>query len=345
MYKSGVRSLKCRVEILDGEVKIGELQAKDVVVNFEGTAEDVKMSMTCTARNSSAIDWYKHRLKVVLIDEGAEHNLGTYLPQYVGDQTDGGETLKSVEAYDLSILAKNDKILERQNFKAGTLYQTAIQGLLFSCGIDKMIFDPTNAVFQSDRDDWDVGTSKIKIVNQLLSEMSFNGLYIDLNGTARMTRYETPSATNIDHFYQSGEASIIEPGTDVQSNFFEIPNIWIAVVSNPDLPEPLVAKFFNDNALSKTSTAYTGQRKVEVLAFDNIATQQDLQNAVNKAAFEAMQGVEEISFRTAIEANHGLFDICAIDIPEYNGLVSETGWEIDLATTTMTHKAKRLVNI
>jgi len=188
MYKSGTRSLKHRVEILDGEVKIGELEAKAIVVSFEGTAEDVKMSMTCTARNNSLMDWYKHRLKVVLIDEEEDYNLGTYLPQYVEDQTDGGETLKSVEAYDLSILAKNDKILERQNFKAGTLYQNAIQGILFSCGITRMVFDPTDAVFQSDRDDWDIGTSKIAIVNQLLSEMSFNNLYIDLNGTAKINK-------------------------------------------------------------------------------------------------------------------------------------------------------------
>lgn len=345
MYSGGTRSLSYRLDILDGEIKIGELPAKEVSINFDGTAADVKMSMTGTSRASAAIDWYKHRLRPVLIDDGQEYPLGTYLPQYVQDTTDGGETLKKFEAYDLSILAKNDKLTERLNLKSGTLYLTAIQGVLISCGVTKIVADTSDAVLQSDRDDWDVGTSKIEIVNQLLSEMSFNDMYVDLNGTTRLTRYETPSASNIDHIYQSGQASIIEPGTSVESNFFEIPNIWIAVVSNPDLPEALVATFTNDNPMSKTSTVYTGQRKVEVLTFDNIATQTDLQNAVNKAAFEAMQGIETISFKTAVEANHGLFDTCAIDIPEYNGITSEISWEIDLDSTSMTHKAKKLVNL
>ena len=187
MYSGGTRSLSYRLDILDGEIKIGELPAKEVSINFDGTAADVKMSMTGTSRASAAIDWYKHRLRPVLIDDGQEYPLGTYLPQYVQDTTDGGETLKKFEAYDLSILAKNDKLTERLNLKSGTLYLTAIQGVLISCGITKIAADASDAVLQSDRDDWDVGTSKIEIVNQLLSEMSFNDMYVDLNGTTRLT--------------------------------------------------------------------------------------------------------------------------------------------------------------
>lgn len=345
MYSQGARALSYRIDILDGEIKIGELPAKDVSITFDGNAADVKLSMTGTVQSGGNIDWYKHRLRPVLLDSGAESNLGVYLPQYVERQNDGGETFLRFEAYDLSILAKNDKLTERLNLKQGTLYLTAIQGVLFSAGITKIIADKSDAVLQSDRDDWDVGTPKIEIVNQLLKEMSFNDVYVDLNGTARLTRYESPTASNIDHFYTAGQASIIEPGTTIESNFFEIPNIWIAVVSNPDLPDPLTARFINDNPLSKTSTVYTGQRKVSVLTFDNIATQQDLQNAVNRAAFEAMQGIESIAFSTAIEPNHGLFDVCAIDIPEFTGIVSETNWDIDLTQTRMTHRAKRLVNV
>lgn len=345
MYDNGARTLSYRIDVLDGEIKVGELSAKEVGITFDGNAADVKLSMTGTVQEDSGIDWYKNRIRPVLIDGGKESNLGVYLPQYVERQTDGGATYKQFEAYDLSILAKNDKLTERLNLKQGTLYLTAIQGVLFSAGITKIIADKSDAVLQSDRDDWDVGTPKIEIVNQLLEEMSFNSLYVDLNGTARLTRYESPTASNIDHFYTAGQASIIEPGTTVESNFFEIPNIWIAVVSNPDLPEPLTARFINDNPLSKTSTVYTGQRKVSVLSFDNIATQQDLQNAVNRAAFQAMQGIETIAFKTAIEPNHGLFDVCAIDIPEFTGIVSETSWSIDLDNTSMTHKAKRLVDI
>jgi hypothetical protein len=289
------------------------------------------------------IDWYKHRIRPVLIDDGAEKFLGTFIPQLVEDQM-SKTTLKNVEAYDLSILAKNDCITERLGLKSGALYLTVIENLLISCGITKVLADSSMAALQSDRDDWDIGTSKLTIINQLLSEMSFNNLYIDSNGYARLTRYQTPSVSNIKHTYIKGKASLIEDGATLESNIFEIPNVWIATVSNPDLNQVFAASYINDNPLSKTSTVYRGYRKVAVLPFDNIASQADLQNAVNKAAFEATQGIETISFSTAVESGHGYQDTIAIDISTYNGIVYDESWSIDLDGTKMTHKAKKVVS-
>lgn len=343
MYEDGTRKVKYRCDILNGEIKIGELQITQPSISFDSAAE-VCSSFTCLVRQNNIIDWYKHRLRPVLIDDGIEKFLGTYIPQYDGGQTDGSETLKNIEAYDLSILAKNDCIIERLGLKAGTLYLSAIENILISCGITKLIADPSDAILQSDRDDWDIGTSKISIINQLLSEMSFNNLFIDNNGYARLTRYENPSINNINFTYKSGQASIIEEGTTLESNIYEIPNVWIATVSNPDLNQVFTASFTNDNPLSKTSTVYRGYRKVDSLKFDNIASQQDLQNAVSKAAFQAMQGEETLSFNTALEAGHGYLDTVALEIPEYNGILSEQSWSMDLDSTKMAHKAKKVVN-
>lgn len=346
-YKTGSRKLSYQVDIMEGEIKKGSLKVTAATVSMaseiNSTDAEVKYAATISARDSPSMDWHKNRFKIWLIDNEVKSSLGVFSPQSISKVTEGSPTLFNVTGYDLSILAKNDCITGRLSLAIGTLYLDQIQSLLISCGITKIIADISTATLQSARDDWDIGTPKLKIVNQLLSEISFRSLEIDKTGTARLKRYESPSVSNIDHTYKEGQASIIESGTTTDSNLFEIPNIWIATVSNPDIA-PLTAQYINDNPLSPTSTIYTGQNKVKILTFDNIATQADLQNAVNKQAFEDMQGVETTQFKTAVVADHGVNDTVLIQLPQYSGILVETAWEIDLDAMSMTHTGKKAVN-
>jgi len=356
-YKTGSRKPKYQVDIMEGEIKNGSLSVTTATVSMTSEINsadaDVKYAATISTtgriwKNGKQTDdfmnWNKSRFKIWLIDGEVKSSLGVFSPQSISKPTVGSTTLFNVTGYDLSILAKNDCITSRLSLTIGTLYLDQIQSLLISCGITKIIADVSTATLQSTRDDWDIGTTKLKIVNQLLSEISFRSLEIDKTGTARLRRYESPSVNNIGHTYKDDQASIIESDTTTDSNLFEIPNIWVATVSNPDIATPLKATYINDNPLSETSTVYTGQNKVKVLTFDNIATQIDLQNAVNKQAFEDMQGVETTQFKTAVVADHGVNDTVLIQLPQYSGILVETAWEIDLDTTGMTHTGKKAVS-
>ena len=347
-YKTGSRKLSYQVDILDGEIKKGELKVTKASVSMSAEINssdaDVKYAAPITVHDSPLMDWNKNHFKIWLFDDGAKSSLGVFSPQSIQNVTETGSTLLNVTGYDLSVLAKNDCITSRLSLTQGTLYLDQVQSLLISCGITKIIADTSTATLQSTRDDWDIGTTKLKIINQLLSEMSFRSLEVDKTGTALLKRYEPPSVSNITHTYKPGQASIVESDTTTDSNLFEIPNIWIATISNPDIATPLKAVFINDNPLSKTSTVYTGQNKVKVLSFDNIATQEDLQNAVNRKAFEDMQGVETTQFKTAVVSDHGVNDTVALQLPQYSGILVETAWEIDLDAMTMTHTGKKAVD-
>ena len=356
-YLNGSRKPSYQFDVLDGEVKKGELKVTKPTVSMTSEINSTEASVKYTSalsttgyvwvngkRTSELMNWSRDRIKAWLITDGLRQSLGVFLPRGVSMVTETGSTLYDVTAYDLSILAKEDCITERLSLAQGTLYLDQIQSLLISCGITKIIADASTATLQSTRDDWDIGTPKLKIINQLLSEISFRSLETDKMGAALLKRYEPPSVSNISHIYREGIASIVEPDTTTDSNFYEIPNIWIATVSNPDLATPLKAQYINDNPLSKTSTVYTGQNKVKVLQFDNIATQADLQNAVNKQAFEDMQGIETTQFKTAVVADHGVNDTVVLELPQYSGILVETSWEIDLDAMTMTHTGKKAVD-
>lgn len=337
-YKAGKRNIRYRVDVYRGAAKKGELMALDAKISMSSSSE-IKVSASFTVASNEDIDWYKDRLRPVLVERGKETPLGIFVPGSVSKESG----LLQVDAYDLGILLQEDKIDSRIILKAGSNYIEEIEKILISAGITKIIAEPSEATLSTDRADWDIGTEKLKIVNQLLEEISYNDVSFDQAGSCLLRAHTYPSAATIKHIYKSGEASIISPEISVVSNAHEIPNVFIAVVSNPDNDEPLISKYINENPVSKTSTVYTGRRKVSVLKPNNVATQADLDNYVRMAAFEAMQGEETVKFVTAINPKHGIGDTVALDLPKYNGILEETDWEIDLLSLEMTHTGKKVI--
>lgn len=337
-YKRGIRKLGYRVDVFRGAAKKGELKTSKAKISMSTDAE-IKLSASFSAAPDDSVDWYKDRLQPVLISDGEETPLGMFVPGNVSNENG----MLQIDAYDMAILLQEDKTESRILLPAGNGYISEIEKILISAGVTKIIAEPSNAVLSEDRADWDIGTEKLKIVNQLLEEISYKSVEFDKAGTCRIKTHTYPSAASIKHTYRSGEASIISPDITVGSNTHEIPNVFMAIVSNPDHDEPLVSRYVNDNPVSKTSTVYTGRRKASIMKPDNIATQTDLDNYVKKAAFEAMRGVETVKFTTAINPDHGIGDTVALELPQYSGILEETEWEIDLSNMQMTHTGKRVV--
>lgn len=336
-YKNGVRKIGYRVDVFRGAAKKSELKTSKAKISMS-TSGEIKSSASFSADPDDSVDWYKDRLHPVLISDGEETPLGMFVPGNVSNENG----MLQIDAYDLAILLQEDKTESRLLLPAGRNYIAEIEKILISAGIPKIIAEPSNAVLSEDRADWDIGTEKLKIVNQLLEEISYKSVEFDRTGACRLKAHTYPSMAAVKHTYRSGEASVISPDVTVGSNTHEIPNVFVAIVSNPDYDEPLVSQYVNDNPISKTSTVYTGRRKVSVLKPDNVATQTDLDNYVKKAAFEAMQGVETVKFVTAVNPDHGIGDAVALDLPQYSGILEETEWEIDLSNMQMTHTGKRV---
>lgn len=355
-FRMGSRRMSYEVDVMVGGIKYGELECLPPTVSMSSEINqkdsDIKYSSNIKTtgyiwqrgkQTTEMMDWGKYNYKISLIEDGEKNSLGLFVPQTVQKETDSGSTIYEATGYDKSILVKNDCIVARNFIAAGTKYIDAISALLISSGITQIIADGSDATFTTNRDDWEIGTSKLKIVNQLLSEISFRSLEIDRNGSALLKTYQDASAENIQHVYREGQASILTPDTTISSNQLEIPNTWIATVSNPDLTAPLTYKYVNDNPLSQTSTVYTGQNKVKVLSFDNIATQTDLENAVKKQAFSDMQGIKTVQFKTAAVSDHGANDTVVLELPEFHGILTETAWEISCEDYSMTHTGKELI--
>jgi len=205
--------------------------------------------------------------------------------------------------------------------------------------------DPCDDVLQTDREDWEEGTSYLTIVNALLVEIGYNPLWFDLAGRARLTRYQEASAANIAHIYKSGEDALILPDCTISEDAYSLYNVFRAVVSNPELPEPLASTAVNDYPRSRTSTVRLGRRiPAPIEKLDNIASQAALDAYVGRKRFESMLSTERVTFTTANLPIHGYLDTVALQHERLDGIYQETDWSMTLSHDgRMTHRARRVL--
>lgn len=275
-------------------------------------------------------------------DRWLEFPLGVLVPETPSKKMDEqGVITWEVECYDGVIRLRQDCLTDVLYFAAGTPYIEAVQSVLISAGINSVIVaDTSNIVLPTDRE-FDTGTPKLKIVNTLLAEINYNNIRCDATGNFIISKYDEPSAERVSVSYRADELSIIAQTMDVERDYFDVPNHWICVVSNPD-QEIYRSEYVNDNSDSPLSTINRGIHLVKMVdGPDVVASQQELDAYVARVAFAEMQIFETITFSTAVFP-HDALEIVALSHPCATGIYQETGWTIPLEVgQPMSHTARR----
>ncbi len=226
----------------------------------------------------------------------------------------------------------------------GTKYTDALQNLLIESGITDYIIEPSDATIRTDREDWEPGTSRLTICNDLLAEINYNSLWMDLQGTIRCNKYRQATAENIAHSYSPGQYSMLYQETSQIIDTFNRANVFIRVVEDAENATPLRAESVNNDPDSALSTVNQLRRVVDYDTLDNIASQGELQAYVDNLKFKSLLATTETTFSTGPNPVHQAFDVIALSFGPDSGIYAETSWSIDLsAPYKMQHKGKRVI--
>lgn len=314
-------------------------------VTCDSTSE-LKMSFRGTfAELPPDVNFLTDRLRPVVILNGEEFSVGVYAITTESERNENGETVTELEGYSLLYLASRKCIETRLSIPAGTNYISECVQLLNSAGITDIDAEPTGYTLATAREDWDVGTPVLTIVNDLLAEISYNSAWVALDGTVRLTKYAPPSLANVDHVYSEGKFSVIEDGYTRSSDRYGRYNVFLVTCENPDLSAPMSATAVNDSEESPFSTAKLG-RILRVETVDNIPSQAALQEYANRMKYQSMQETETITFATAQIPNHETFDVVALGMGDLTGIYAETGWTLPLVPGgPMSHTARRVRSV
>jgi len=280
----------------------------------------------------------------VIID-GVETPVGDYSIETLKESTKDNVKWWEIECYDLSVRCKSSIIEERHYIAADTLYLDAINALLIECGITRVMSDSNEDTLTTDREDWDIGTPRLTIINTLLSEINFYPLYFDLSGVARLTKKTEISTANVTFTYAADEMSILYHECSSELDTFGAPNVFIVQLSNAE-QSPMTAISENNSPSSALSIMRRQRRIPRTYKVDNIASQAALQEYADNLRNDSLLSTETIDFYTAINPVHSVHDVVVLKHPSIEGVFLETNWSMTLkAGEKMTHKAKRVLYV
>lgn len=346
---SGSQQIKFRYDVLRGGIRRTSISASGSV--SLDRFKDIQRSARFVL--DEEVDWLKDEIKPYMLlrmdgDEYAEFPLGVFVLSTPARSSANGVNTWAVEAYDRTVILVEDTLVEPLYFAADTAYMDAIQSIFVGAGITQLLIaDYVDTALPVERE-FDIGMSKLQVINTLLSEINFNPVYCDADGRFVISQYHEPSVLDVSWEYKADKESIIGRDTESDLDFYRMPNVFIAQCSNPDMDEDYVSVYTNDNAASKFSTVQRGRNIVsEPYQPDAIASQADLDAYIQRMAFEANQAAyEPITFVSALNPLHERADVLSLVHPDATGVFVESAWSFPLdASGQMTHSARRLITL
>ena len=349
----GVRKFSFRYELLtSNNVYVQDLSNMLTAKVEENWLADVKRTATFTLQESGEIDFLSDRIKPYVRTwlppygpaDYVEHPQGVFLLSTPSRNSDSaGRVTREVQAYDPLQVFLDDLVVTRYSVAVAAKYTDAVSTLLGS--IPKTIEPSTKALTVVM--EWEPGTSKLRIINDLLNAINYESLSFDENGSAVVRAYRDPGTRTEEYTYGDGLAGLVVPDVDQEIDLFAVPNRWTLVVSDPDKPA-LVSTYTNSDPGSPTSTVRRARTITDFRLEEDAVDQATLDAKVARLAFEASQIFEAIPFSTGLMPIHSGNDVYRIRYAPLavNSKFTEQSWSLELkAGAQMQHRARRVVTV
>lgn len=341
-----MRDYSYRIELTRNGARVKELRAKESPrIRFDSDRE-IKSGLSGTFKYDPEVNPLTDEIKVFQIIDGIEYSSGVFSVSTLTDVYEEYEHDVKIEAYDRCFRLQSTRMETIYHISAGTNYIEAVKSLLAGAGIALYVAAPTSSTISTDREDWDIGTSYLTIINQLLSEINYAPIWFNGDGYAEIQPQRAVSAGLINHRLAGDDVTLLGQSCDKVLDIYNAPNVAIAVCNNPDVGTPLVATAVNDNPLSSLSTVKRGRRIAQVYRVDNIADLDALQEYANKVINDSMFASETATVQTANLPDFGYMDIVEVQHPSLQGLYVDASWDLTLkAGARMRHTLRRSVLI
>lgn len=345
------RRFSFRYELLDKDLnKIGDLHTiKDGEIRQDALS-NIKRTATFSMIDTGEIDFLSDRIKpyvrLLVQNQWVEFPQGVFLLSSPKKKDVISKVERSIDAFDGLLILQEDKFADRYRIAAGASYYQAVIDILDSAGITSYNIDNTDKVIPVEKD-FEAGKEKLFVINELLREINYTPIHVDVDGAFTSYAYRSPSVRSVDYTYKDNHESIIFPGVEEELDLTYIPNTWVVVRSNAE-QEPLSSTYVNDNPSSITSTVNRGRIILDRRELEDIADQQALDAYTQRIAFEASQVYGKVDFETGIMPMHDYADIIELD---YSRLgikekYSETSWSMPLRIDgRMKHSIRKVVTI
>jgi hypothetical protein len=345
------RRFSFRYELLNKDLqKIGDLlTVKDGEVRHDALAQ-IKRTASFSLLDTGEIDFLNDRIKpfvrVWVQNQWVDFPQGVFLLSSPTKRDIIGKVERNVDAFDGLLILQEDKFETRYRIAAGSSYYQAVIDILNGSGITSYNIENTDKTLPVEKE-FEAGKEKLFAINELLREINYTPVHVDVDGAFTTFAYRSPSVRSVDYTYRDDTESVTFAGVEEELDLSYIPNKWVVVRTNAE-EEPLFSIYMNDNPDSITSTVNRGRIIVDHREINDIADQNSLDAYTQRIAFESSQVYGKINFETGIMPMHDYADVIELDYSPLGitGKYSESSWTLPLRIDgRMKHSLRRVVTI
>lgn len=251
------------------------------------------------------------RVRPVCVIQGLPENpLGTFLVSAAVEEWEATGRVWSLELLDRCTVPSQDAVEEAYAVAAGTNIMLEVQAILASAG-EALAIDESVTLATSTGMVWEAGTTKLKIINDLLDVAGYSALWIDGYGNFKVTPRVLPADRSIMYEVlgfprelRDGAQSIYRPSWNRERDSFAVPNKVIAVqAAGGEDEEALVGTWTNEDPNSPYSYPSRGRWITHVL--DSVdcpeGTVPEIQEFLDKRAQTTLVQMSAVQAQVKIE--------------------------------------------
>lgn len=315
---TGGRVTDYRFDLLDhAENVLGVLDSVSPGGNLSWDAEaSVKGGGSLPVTDDGlAVDWLSVRIQVTVLlsrPEDAtlvETPIGVFLPSApVEDWSATGRVWK-VELLDKLSILDTDVVVDAGTgqavsyaLSAGANVIATVAALIQATGEVTPAIGPGTETTAADLF-WDIGTSRLKIINDLLDSANYFSLWCDGAGQYQVTKYvaphlRTPVYTSIGPFTY-GETALMDPDWSRERDIYGVPNRYVVIAQGDGSTAALTATATNVDPTSPFSYPSRGNRWIT-----QVETNVEAVDAAALLAYATRQLSAATSVAGSIKAKH-----------------------------------------
>lgn len=191
----------------------------------------------------SDVDWYKDRIRVSWsVEGGPRWALGTFIVSAPSVSFGDGFTSLSAELLDKLTVPQQDAVEASYSLAPGTVVTDAVEALLLTTGETRMAITESAATLGSGFV-WEAGTSKLRVINDLLASINYFSLWCDGSGQYRAEPYVRPDDRTPSWRFEEGETSIHSPEWTREQDLYNVPNRVVLVSQGDGETEALTSTY------------------------------------------------------------------------------------------------------
>lgn len=214
------------------------------------------------------------RLRPVLVIEGLpDLPLSVFVVSAAPEEWSATGRILKIDLLDKATVLDQDKVDSSYTVDAATAILSAVSTVIASAG-ESINVDPTVTSTLTAPMVWPAGTSKLQIVNDLLSALNYNSLWVDGVGNFRATPYVVPAnrslsyelLNGVERQLVDGDESIYQPDWMRDPDMFDVPNKVVAVQAGTGSAPALIGSYTNTDPASPFSYPSRGRWITSTLA-------------------------------------------------------------------------------